>query len=194
MDLIEQAEPVNPQHKTRIGVVLAGGMSRRMGVDKALLPFQGSTLLQHQLELLQPLCSRVLVSGDYAGFDCVPDATERCGPLGGIYSIAQLHPNAALLVIPIDMPQLTEQNLRHLMDCQQTCFIEGHPLPALFRESKPLLMAINGILADANQDFSIWNLHRILNSKALPLADFNGLNINEPQQWRDFNLSLNNML
>ena len=105
LDLIEQAEPVNPQHKTRIGVVLAGGMSRRMGVDKALLPFQGSTLLQHQVELLRPLCSRVLVSGDYAGFDCVPDATERCGPLGGIYSIAQLHPNAALLVIPIDMPQ-----------------------------------------------------------------------------------------
>jgi molybdopterin-guanine dinucleotide biosynthesis protein A len=186
LDLIEHAEPVNPQLKTRIGVVLAGGLSRRMGVDKALLPFQGDTLLRHQVELLAPLCARVLVSGDYAGFDCVPDATERCGPLGGIYSIATLHPDAALLVIPIDMPQLTEQNLRYLMDCQQSCFIEGHPLPALFHPSKPLLMAMSGILADANQDFSIWNLHRFLNSKALPRGEFNGLNINEPKQWQNF--------
>lgn len=189
MDSLEQAQPANQQQSTLIGVVLAGGMSRRMGSDKALLRFQGSTLLQHQVGLLQPLCAQVLVSGDYAGFASVPDSVERCGPLGGIYSLAQRNPSAALLVIPVDMPQLTENYLRALIDCQQTCFIDGHPLPALFRESKPLLMAINGILADAKPNFSIWNLHHILNSKALPLADFNGLNINEPNQWQEFLLN-----
>jgi molybdopterin-guanine dinucleotide biosynthesis protein A len=180
-------------HNTLIGVVLAGGQSRRMGSDKALLPLQGQTLLQHQVELLARLCERVLVSGEYAGFDCVPDIAERCGPLGGIYAVAKQCPNAALLIIPVDMPQLIQTQLHALLQSKQSCFIEGHPLPAFFPHSGQLLPVISAILQDAHQDFSIWNLHRILNSKALPLADFNGLNINEPQQWQDFNLSLNKM-
>lgn len=173
-------------HNTLIGVVLAGGQSRRMGADKALLSFQGQTLLQHQVELLAPLCARVLVSGDYAGFDCVPDITERCGPLGGIYAVAKQCPNTALLIIPVDMPQLTQTQLLTLFETQQSCFIEGHPLPAFFPHSGQLLPAISTILQDAHQDFSIRHLHRVLNSAVLPNADFNGLNINEPQQWQDF--------
>jgi molybdopterin-guanine dinucleotide biosynthesis protein A len=177
-----------------IGVVLAGGMSRRMGVDKALLPFQDSTLLHHQVELLRPLCERVLVSGDYQGFECVPDTTARCGPLGGIYSVAQCNPGAALLIIPVDMPQLTAHYLSLLIDCKQTCFFEAHPLPALFRQTEKLLVAINGIFQDVDQDFSIKHLHKLLNSQALQRADFNGLNINDPEQWRNFNLDFNKRL
>ncbi|MBP6310191.1 MAG: hypothetical protein KA350_05935, partial [Arenimonas sp.] len=70
----------------------------------------------------------------------------------------------------------------------------GHPLPALFRHTESLLKAINGIFDSPTPNFSIWHLHRVLNSLALPLADFDGMNINEPQQWREFNLSLNNKL
>jgi molybdopterin-guanine dinucleotide biosynthesis protein A len=186
LDLLQEAESVNNEQAMLIGVVLAGGLSSRMGSDKALLPFQGRTLLQHQVELLSPLCMRVLVSGYYVGFDCVPDITERCGPLGGIYSVAKQFPNTALLVIPVDMPQLTQTQLHTLLETQQASFIEGHPLPAFFPYSGQLLAAINGMLEEAHQDFSIRHLHRVLNSQALPLVNFNGLNINEPKQWQDF--------
>ena len=68
-----------------IGMVLAGGLSSRMGSDKALSPYHGQTLLQHQAALLAIAGLKVVVSGDYEGFDCIPDRVVRCGPLGGIY-------------------------------------------------------------------------------------------------------------
>ncbi len=186
MNLNEQITEADVPSATILGVVLAGGLSRRMGTDKALLPFQGRTLLQHQVDLLAPLCARVLVSGDYAGFDCVPDVTARFGPIGGIYSVAKQFPNAALLVIPVDMPQLTQAHLQTLLQAQHACFMQDHPLPAFFPNSGQLFAAINSILKEDVQDFSIRHLHDVMGSLALQRTDFNGLNVNEPQQWRDF--------
>lgn len=178
--------------KQLIGVVLAGGQSQRMGVDKALLAFQGSTLLHHQVRLLQSVCEYVVVSGEYAGFECVPDATERCGPLGGIYSVAKQFPDSALLVVPVDMPQVTEAHLRALIKTQQTCHIEGHPLPAYFENGGALSEAITKMLDATNMDYSIWHLHQTLASKALHHNDFNGLNVNNPAQWQNFLLQNQN--
>lgn len=46
------------------GIILAAGLSSRMGTNKLLLPFQGRPILQHVIDLAAalPLCSRVLVT------------------------------------------------------------------------------------------------------------------------------------
>jgi molybdopterin-guanine dinucleotide biosynthesis protein A len=71
--------------------VLAGGASRRMGRDKAMLPWGESTFLEHILLQLRE-CSwqsgffrETLICGGterYAGFNLllVPDAFAGCGP------------------------------------------------------------------------------------------------------------------
>jgi molybdopterin-guanine dinucleotide biosynthesis protein A len=41
------------------GLVVAGGQSRRMGRDKAVLPWAGSTLLDVALERLRACCAPV---------------------------------------------------------------------------------------------------------------------------------------
>jgi molybdopterin-guanine dinucleotide biosynthesis protein A len=76
-----------------LGLVLAGGLARRMGGgDKARLRIGGATILQRVLASLTPQCSRVVINanGDPARFadtglqvvaDSVPDFA---GPLAGI--------------------------------------------------------------------------------------------------------------
>ncbi|MGL4325350.1 MAG: molybdenum cofactor guanylyltransferase MobA [Beijerinckiaceae bacterium] len=76
-----------------LGLILAGGLARRMGGgDKALIPIGGKTILAHVMERLGPQCSGLVLNanGDAARFagyglpviaDTVPGFA---GPLAGI--------------------------------------------------------------------------------------------------------------
>ena len=72
------------------GFVLAGGHSRRMGRDKARLPWGDVTLLDHALERLRRVCSDVAILPGAepryldAGAPVLPDAARASGPLGGL--------------------------------------------------------------------------------------------------------------
>jgi molybdopterin-guanine dinucleotide biosynthesis protein A len=99
-----------------VGVILAGGESRRMGGrDKAFLPLAGGTLLSHVVERLAPQVERVVVSanGDAArfapfGLPVVPDASaKRTGPLAGILAgmrWAAGHAATWIVTVPADTP------------------------------------------------------------------------------------------
>ncbi|MCX8063463.1 MAG: NTP transferase domain-containing protein, partial [Anaerolineales bacterium] len=73
-------------------VVQAGGESRRMGKDKALLPFLGKPLIQRILERLIPVVDEALVTTNHPeryGFLNVPlvgDVFPGRGALGGLYT------------------------------------------------------------------------------------------------------------
>ena len=101
-------------HQTS-AIILAGGLSRRLGRDKRrerLWGPGGPTLLEHTVELLSGLCGDVVVvlndPEQWPGLParCVPDAYADGGALGGIYSglLAALHPYA--LAVACDMPYL----------------------------------------------------------------------------------------
>jgi molybdopterin-guanine dinucleotide biosynthesis protein A len=78
-----------------IGVVLAGGKSRRYGIDKAFVPFQGLTLIKHVMGRAAPQVDKLLISANdearfaHFGFPVLADTiTEndggQAGPLAGI--------------------------------------------------------------------------------------------------------------
>ena len=72
-----------------VGVVLAGGASRRMGgAPKALIEFEGTTLLDRAVGKLRPQVGSLIANAndDFGGIDVptVADAfTDRRGPLAG---------------------------------------------------------------------------------------------------------------
>ena len=169
-----------------VGVVLAGGLSSRMGNDKAMLSIDGRSMLQHQVDLLMPLCPKVLVSGEYPGFSCVPDAVPRCGPLGGIYSVAMHCPNSALLILSVDMQHITSVQLQRLMQSLHSCHFSDQPLPAFFLDATKVVTAIQHIFAEPELGFSLRRLHQNLSSVSINEASFEPLNINTPTEWLDF--------
>lgn len=90
-----------------VGVVLAGGDSRRMGCDKATLEVGGTTLAARAVAKLAPLCDEVLVAdggrGTVPGFASISDG-DGTGPAAGILAAAAARPGRALLVLACDLP------------------------------------------------------------------------------------------
>ncbi len=100
-------------------VVLAGGLSRRMGRDKADLPYGEETFLEHQVALGRELgISDILVSG-YRGEKCsvpvVEDNFTQRGPLGGLEATLRAAKHQKCLVLTVDMPCLNAAVLRELI-------------------------------------------------------------------------------
>src|SRR5579883_1317574 len=102
------------------GVILVGGRSRRMGRDKALLPFpHGSalTFVERLSTLLTELCGEVLLvardetRGREYSFVCqrqnvrlVYDQAVDHGPLMGLYSGLHAVSFSHALVLAVDLP------------------------------------------------------------------------------------------
>jgi molybdopterin-guanine dinucleotide biosynthesis protein A len=95
------------------GVVLAGGMSRRMGTDKARLAVGRQTLLERTTGVLLELFDEVIVVADradrftgLAGVRVVADLLPGAGPLGGIHAALNAIAAPAAFVVACDMPLL----------------------------------------------------------------------------------------
>ncbi len=90
------------------GVLLAGGKSRRMGVDKALLELDGQTFFQRSLELLEQFFTNILIAGDRPdlarpGIPAIADLYSGSA-LGGLYTGLRAAKTDWIFVAPCDMP------------------------------------------------------------------------------------------
>ena len=109
-----------------------------MGFDKAWLKYGDSPQWQVVKRLLEQVCARVLVSVrpeqlQPDGIEVIPD-TREAGPLGGVLSAFQRNPEAAWLVVAVDMPFLSEKSLEYLVSRRDisriaTAFLASDGLP-----------------------------------------------------------------
>jgi molybdenum cofactor guanylyltransferase len=108
------------EHPQTLGLVLAGGLARRMGGgDKALLRIGGATILERVLDRLTPQCSRLILNanGDPARFAfthlpvVADDVPDFAGPLAGVlaglgWAAAHMPDTAWIASVPGDCPFL----------------------------------------------------------------------------------------
>jgi len=106
------------------GIVLTGGKSKRMKMNKAGLNYHGRTQTEHLFNLLSSYCEKVFVScrADQANqdpFDSFPQIIDRLsgfGPIAGILSPMLENPNAAWLVVACDLPFVVQETLSDLIE------------------------------------------------------------------------------
>ncbi|GHF20539.1 molybdenum cofactor guanylyltransferase [Kordiimonas sediminis] len=123
-----------------IGVVLAGGRSMRMRTDKASLLWQGQTFLDRAISLLQSAgVQPVVVLGRPDHPNGIADRVSDCGPGVALLDfLAQRPVGTRALVIPVDMPFLTADLLRPLLETGKGCRYQGHVMPAVLLRQKDL--------------------------------------------------------
>jgi molybdopterin-guanine dinucleotide biosynthesis protein A len=110
-----------------LGLVLCGGKSERMGSDKGLIKSKtGETWVELCLKKFEAIGMEAVVSinpSQLAFYQAlvskdkiVIDHAPIEGPLKGIISVHSLYPNHDLLIVPCDMPQLSETTLNYLKE------------------------------------------------------------------------------
>ena len=101
--------------------ILAGGKSRRMGSDKALLSIGGQTMLEAVSARVSAVAQDVFVVADDGakyrelGLRVVEDAIPGAGSLGGVYAALLNARHEQCLVVACDMPLLNIELLRYLV-------------------------------------------------------------------------------
>lgn len=106
-----------------VGLVLAGGESRRMNADKGSLDFRGQSLVAHCLRTIEPHCKSVLVSirrgqselEAYRELPFVVDDEGISGPAAGLVAAWSRFPDRALLVLAVDLPLVTAETIEYLV-------------------------------------------------------------------------------
>jgi molybdenum cofactor guanylyltransferase len=107
------------------GVVLAGGLGRRMGgVDKGLQELRGRPMVQWVLERFAPQVSEIVINANqnrerYAAFGHVvvpDDIAGFAGPLAGLHAGLKAATHDLVATVPCDSPFLPDDLVRRLRE------------------------------------------------------------------------------
>lgn len=102
------------------GLVLAGGKSQRMGIDKGQITYHELPQREHLSQQLSGICQDVYYSlreGQEAPEETavIRDTFTGLGPYGAILSAFREQPEAAWLVVACDLPLLDQEALEFLL-------------------------------------------------------------------------------
>lgn len=174
------------------GVVLCGGLSRRMGRDKSQMRWGDSSWLDCAKSLLKNAgLGDVYVSGNQHP-EGIKDIIADAGPLSGLFSVTDTLIRATYsgaVFIPIDMPAFEPANLSELVSAgtqgKEPVFFEGFHLPLYLPITEFVRDALYGLIQTPNR--SIGHALDVLNAKALSPVNSRGFeNFNTEQAWRAF--------
>ncbi len=173
------------------GIILAGGLSKRMGTDKALIQLNGKTLLENAIEICKPVCKSIIISSnnknhEFCGYQITPDEIKYCGPLGGIYSCLIKSDTDWNFVISVDAAFVTLSFIEFLISEVNN---NDAVIPLHFNGNEPLIAlyhknCIPAILKQiGKKDYKMQNLLKSLNTK-----------FTDVQKWVDIHpIILNNL-
>jgi molybdopterin-guanine dinucleotide biosynthesis protein A len=162
------------------GILLTGGSSRRLGVDKASLVLDGETLAVRAAPRLGAVCAPVVELGDgVSGLPAVRETPAGAGPLAALAAAGTWlrehgHMGPALL-LAVDLPAVDEPILRWLRDRPGAptvvLRVDGRLQPVCARYGADALLAADSLVVGG-----VRALHE--------LFDVVEHDVVEPDEWR----------
>ena len=130
-------------------IILAGGKSRRMGQNKALINIGGRPLVEIMANRVSPLADEVFISAnnpelfDFLPFSVVPDLCPEQGPLSGLHAVMKGHIYTLYITLACDLPGIPVSLVRRMLDVSEgfdaviprTRDGLAHPLSAVYRRT-----------------------------------------------------------
>lgn len=179
------------------GLILAGGLARRMGGgDKGLRPFRGKPMVAHAIERLAPQVDFLLINANqnseaYAqfGYPVIADAiTGFAGPLAGLHAGLLAARTPLLVTAPCDSPflplDLVSRLCRALIEESADLAVaktgdQPHPVFSLVR--REVLEGLSDFLASGGRKIDRW--YSALKVVEVPFPDEAAFaNINTPEE------------
>lgn len=143
------------------GAILAGGQSTRMGRNKALLPWEGGTVIEAVASLVRGLFDHVLVvAADpepyrFLGLPEARDHRPGLGPLGGVEAALRASPDPRVFIVACDMPFLSPDLIRHMASLPTAPavvpYMAGRPEPLHALYSRDALASVHSLLAEGER-------------------------------------------
>ena len=130
-------------------IILAGGNSRRMGQNKALINIGGRPLVEIMAERASPLTDKVFISANspelfsFLPFPVIPDLCPDQGPLSGLQAVMSAHICTLYITLACDLPCLPASLISRMLDIAEdfdaviprTHDGIAHPLAAVYRRT-----------------------------------------------------------
>lgn len=182
--------------------IQAGGESRRMGQNKALMPFLGQPLIQRSVTRMRALSNDIIVitnqpaSFVFLELPLFPDIRTGRGALGGLYTALYYATQPLVVVIGCDMPFANPELLAHQAKLLENETADAvipllpygyEPLHAVYRRAT-CLPAVEWALDNDQWKLTSWfskvKVQALSTEECLPF-DPHGLafaNVNTPQE------------
>jgi len=168
LDLIRLVNHKWTLREKATAIIMAGGDSHRMGIDKSMLPVNGRPLIERIYEQLRGSFEQVLISANdaakfaFLGLAVVPDRVAGQGPLMGIASALNASDNDLNFVVACDIPRIELRFARRMLSeaAERGADIilpvggngKHEPLFAVYRKST--LVAIDKVLSSGGRKIS----------------------------------------
>lgn len=185
------------------GVILAGGKSSRMGVDKSFLKIGNQTIIERILELMQSIFSEVIIitntqeDYDYLNLPVFEDIYKWKGPLAGIHSALKHSSTEKNFVISCDVPLMSKEMIEYIINYDTDkpivfCEAAGYHQPLVGVYSKIVLDEIEIFLAKNKTGDK--SFHKFLNNAEAEIIDPTSLtfyknelffNVNRPEDFEE---------
>lgn len=182
--------------KEIVGIILAGGKSRRMGTDKAFLEIGGVPLITRVIDVLLPIFPTVVIASKESkkfssikGVQLIQDLFPEQHALGGIYTALLTFPGKDCFVFSCDLPFLNPRLIRSMVK-------EMNGYDALIPQSRHGLEPLHALysgecLDDIERQIHErnWNLEALLQRIKFGILKTAVLHASDPEELSFFNVN-----